>query len=398
MTNKYQFIQKILDELFQIDCAILTGQFDSVPGYDPPRYPPKILANKIHATKSDLTNMQIVSPEQNIYFGILPVEENLFWVLGPIGGEFLTEQQVWSFRFQFQIRTEQYHIPRYTFFRIETIMNLANYLLTGKLPNEAPKHIDGLEADDAMKEYAVIDHQLRNELEERARYPFQYEQEYFQMVENGEADKLLEEMLEARNRSPIEALQKVGVIAKDSDFKQMEYMTVTSVALASRAAIRGNARPDVCYDLSDLFLQKISVAKNIREIYDISTQVAYRFAKEVEKEKALRADNPIVEHCKTYIAKHLYSKFTVEQMADDLSFSRTYLSSLFKSETGQTLRDYIQERRLKAAARLLRYSDIPIGQLSDYLQFSSPSRFSKFFKRSYHFTPEEYRNQNRLME
>ena len=175
-------------------------------------------------------------------------------------------------------------------------------------------------------------------------------------------------------------------------------MTVTSVALASRAAIRGNARPDVCYDLSDLFLQQISAAKSIREIYDISTQVAYRFAKEVEKEKKLRAGNPIVEQCKTYIAKHLYSKFTIEQMADELAFSRTYLSGLFKAETGQTLRAYILERRLRTAARLLRYSDISIGQLSDYLHFSSPSRFCQFFKRSYRLTPEEYRNQNRLIE
>ncbi|MCD7956615.1 MAG: AraC family transcriptional regulator [Lachnospiraceae bacterium] len=249
-----------------------------------------------------------------------------------------------------------------------------------------------------LERYEVIQHQMNNEMANRARYTYQEELQFFQMVENGEVEKIVRILKNEEQSSREDVLQKVGVIARDSDFKQMEYTAVTEIALASRAAIRGNARPDICYDLSDLFLQKISVAKSVTEIYEISKQIAYRFSQEVLREKQERVKNPHVEQCKNYIAKHLYSRFTVEEMAKELSVSRTYLTGLFKKETGQSIRDYIIEHRVRAAANLLRYSNESIGQISDYMQFSSPGRFSQFFKRYYGTTPEIYRKENKMIE
>lgn len=52
----------------------------------------------------------------------------------------------------------------------------------------------------------------------------------------------------------------------------------------------------------------------------------------------------------------------------------------------------------KAAANLLKYSDEPVGQISDYMRFSSPSRFSLYFKEKYHMTPSEYREYYKIIE
>ena len=215
---------------------------------------------------------------------------------------------------------------------------------------------------------------------------------------NGDTEKMLHLMYPADGGDRDDSIRKVGSVAKNSDFKQAEYTAVTGIALASRAAIWGNARPDACYDLSDLFLQKISVAGKIEEIYELSRQALIQFTKEVEKERKRRIQNPVVERCKNYIAKHLYSRLSVQQMADDLGMNRTYLSGIFRRETGVTIQDYIMEHRVRAAANMLRFSTEPIGQIAEYLQFSSAGRFSEYFRRYYQMTPEQYRRENQLSE
>ena len=105
-----------------------------------------------------------------------------------------------------------------------------------------------------------------------------------------------------------------------------------------------------------------------------------------------------MERCKNYIAKHLYSRLSVQQMADDLGMNRTYLSGIFRRETGVTIQDYIMEHRVRAAANMLRFSTEPIGQIAEYLQFSSAGRFSEYFRRYYQMTPEQYRRENQLSE
>lgn len=395
LLERYEYIRSILNQLFHIEIIILTSERILLSGCKAPSYQMNVLLKKLDAQYILGAKYQIIMIEENIYFGIVPLKNDQICIVGPIGGENLSEKQLWNYQRRFRVRQDAYRMSRHSILKIDKIIDLTGYILNEtSYRDEKTIRFD----KEDVQEHDLINHQIQNGLEERARFTYQYEQQYFQMIENGEADKIYQIISDENNAYPIDALQKVGTVAKDSDFKQMEYLTVTAVALASRAAIRGNARPDVCYDLSDLFLQRISVAKDIMEIYELSRQVLYRFAKEVEKEKKLRGKNPVVEQCKNYIAKHLYSKFTIEKMAEDLSVSRTYLSGIFKKATGSSIRDYILEQRVRAAANLLRYSNESIGNIAGYMQFSSVSRFSIFFKRYYGMTPAEYRKQNKLIE
>ena len=63
-----------------------------------------------------------------------------------------------------------------------------------------------------------------------------------------------------------------------------------------------------------------------------------------------------------------------------------------KAFLGEPIGTFIVRTRTEAAARLLRYSDIPIADIAYRIGYASPSSLSKVFKQFYGISPLEYRN------
>lgn len=70
-----------------------------------------------------------------------------------------------------------------------------------------------------------------------------------------------------------------------------------------------------------------------------------------------------------------------------------YLSHLFSSQEGITIKRYILQEKIKRSQNLLRYSDYRIQDIGFYLGFSSQSHFSKTFLDITGMSPNEYRKQ-----
>ena len=62
----------------------------------------------------------------------------------------------------------------------------------------------------------------------------------------------------------------------------------------------------------------------------------------------------------------------------------------FKTAVGKTLRDYIEEQRIKKATNLLLTTNYSLTQIAYECGFSSQSYFSYVFKRRMKKTPREY--------
>lgn len=392
-----KYVKNGIESLFHIESIFLSNGEEILFDREKITYKLDVLINILKTQKIVFNKIQLVSVCENIYFGVIPYQDNQTCILGPMGGSLLSDKQIWDYCIHFHVHNKEYFIPKFSFLKLKNILGVTSFMLIGTIPEESkiPVLEKGMEEQET---HDVIQYQMYNELEEKKRYTYQFEEQLFKMIENGETEKIAQIITDRDKIYQEDDLQKVGILAKESDFKQMEYTVVTSIALASRAAIRGKARPDVCYDLSDLFLQKLSVAKSVAEIFEISSYVLYRFAKEVENEQKIRSENALVERCKNYILKHLYGKFTVEQMAEDLTVSRTYLAKIFKEDTGTSIREYIWKHRVCAAANLLKYSNKSISEIAYYMQFSSASRFSEMFKRYYDMTPEAYRKKNKTVD
>lgn len=82
---------------------------------------------------------------------------------------------------------------------------------------------------------------------------------------------------------------------------------------------------------------------------------------------------------------------SVKQLAARVGLSANYLSSLFHTQTGTTIRQYITDRRIESAKRCLSDANCSIKEVADRLGFKNPYHFSSAFHRATGLRPSAYR-------
>ena len=73
--------------------------------------------------------------------------------------------------------------------------------------------------------------------------------------------------------------------------------------------------------------------------------------------------------------------------------SPSYLSNVFKQETGQTLTDYISTQRMARAANLLRTTNATVASVAEDVGILDVNYFTKLFKSATGLTPTRYRRE-----
>ena len=77
--------------------------------------------------------------------------------------------------------------------------------------------------------------------------------------------------------------------------------------------------------------------------------------------------------------------------------SASYLSRLFKKETGDSVSTYIRGQKIEIAKNLLKYSDYSLIDIANRLSFSSQSHFIQQFRDIVGMTPKKFRDLNHLV-
>lgn len=95
-----------------------------------------------------------------------------------------------------------------------------------------------------------------------------------------------------------------------------------------------------------------------------------------------------------YIDEHYMEDLTLENIADEIGFSKFHFSRLFKQYTNFTFCDYLTHRRIKAAQALLCNEELSITEIALQSGFSSISTFNRIFKQETGCTPSEYRSKS----
>ena len=101
----------------------------------------------------------------------------------------------------------------------------------------------------------------------------------------------------------------------------------------------------------------------------------------------------IVKDLLQYLEWNYQYDITVNELAAHKYFvNPSYLSRLFKSETGMTFSKYLKELRMKKAAELLKESELKIGDVACCVGYNDVSYFIQTFKKQYSMTPEQFKN------
>jgi AraC-like DNA-binding protein len=85
---------------------------------------------------------------------------------------------------------------------------------------------------------------------------------------------------------------------------------------------------------------------------------------------------------------------SVAYFAEKLNLSSNYFGDLIKKETGHTAKDYIQNKTIDAAKKLVYETDKTINEIALELGFKYPQHFTRIFKQKVGQSPNEFRSLN----
>ena len=93
----------------------------------------------------------------------------------------------------------------------------------------------------------------------------------------------------------------------------------------------------------------------------------------------------------THIDRNLFSIENLQEVAETLNYSYSYLSHLFRESTGMTLQAYYNSRRMAAACEMLKGGTLSVSDIAEKLRYQSVHSFSKAFKKNYGISPAQYK-------
>ncbi|MCL1905582.1 MAG: helix-turn-helix transcriptional regulator, partial [Clostridiales bacterium] len=100
-----------------------------------------------------------------------------------------------------------------------------------------------------------------------------------------------------------------------------------------------------------------------------------------------------VDRMQKYIASHIESEITLQDLSRAAGYSPWYALRLFKELTDKTPFEYIRAMRLTAAAKELRDSDAKVVDGALDGGFDSHDGFTRAFAKRFYMTPQVYRRE-----
>ena len=138
----------------------------------------------------------------------------------------------------------------------------------------------------------------------------------------------------------------------DDPLTNYRYLFVASITLACRFCIEGGMPTENAFNLSDLYIRQLDRCRTVEEIFALHDTMFRDYTGRMQALGRQKAYSRPVRQCLDHIEQHLQQPLTVRGLADALGLAPTYLSALFKKETGLALSEYIRRMRIDTAHHL----------------------------------------------
>lgn len=215
---------------------------------------------------------------------------------------------------------------------------------------------------------------------------YDYENELMRAVEQGQSHKATlflegfsKAVIEQRSADPLRNFQNYCVIMN---------------TLLRKAAEKGGVHPLYLDRVSSDFAYKIERLSTVSLGLQLMQEMFRSYCRLVRKHSMKQYSAPI-QKVIVAIDADLTADLSLHALASAQNISDGYLSALFRRETGQTLTQFVNERRMKAACRLLTTTKLQIQTVAQHCGILDVHYFSRLFKKYTGISPLAYRETHR---
>lgn len=176
----------------------------------------------------------------------------------------------------------------------------------------------------------------------------------------------------------------------DNNLRNAKNNMLVMNVLFRKAVERAGVHPYYIDKLSTSFGKRIEAARNLVDIREINREIVRRYCLLV-KNYSMADYSSVIAKCLNYIDFNLSEELSLNFFAEKFSINASSLSKKFKSETGLTLTDYINQKRVDRSMLLLATTRLPIGEIAAQVGYLNENYYSRIFKKLRGVTPREYR-------
>ena len=392
--NRIQLLCRILktDIVYESSDGMLTAFFDIL------SQSPLIQSDSLRRILREGCEMQeapfVHLDEHNCYFAAIKTSEG-FLYMGPMCHQELKGRALSLMYNSYGIKENRYNpLPVFTLPQIRDMVNLTGLTVNeGSAEDEELIQISHIIADDETRIKQEQVNFILHEEEENDyaayRHSFREEQMLMQAIREGR---------------PEDAVRLAENMDHDSGRLSKNYMhhrknlAIIGIALCSRAAIDGGLPPESAYQISGYYIEKCDATENAANMLLYRNKAIMELAGYIRNQHESPSASNYSERCKDYIRKHYREKIYLQDIADSLGLSPTYLSRRFSKDTGECVQDYINRIRVYHASNLLLYSDRTLSEIAFYVGFPNQSYFGKIFKKFKNMSPKAYQDRYRSSE
>ena len=176
--------------------------------------------------------------------------------------------------------------------------------------------------------------------------------------------------------------------------------------VSSRKDLRGEDVYALVNDAARMLLRQPQIADGEEKLRKFSRQAAHTgqmkklfamlktMAQEetrlvIEQQRSASA-RPI-RQAQDYVRKHFAEPITLEKVCEEVGFSVSYFSVLYKKETGENFQHFVTRVRIDRARELLAHTGLSVSEICELVGYSDIKYFTQTFKKETGLSPAQYR-------
>ena len=322
------------------------------------------------------------------YFAAIRAEDG-FLFMGPMCHQRLSESKRKQMLRAYHIETGgNLGMPVFSLPEMRDMILLTNTVLeNNSLENEELLELNRIinRNDTQVKQEQT--RQVLKEEEENDEFAFRHSYRDEQLLMQAIREGRVQDAVHLAERMDSDA----GRLSRE-EVRHRRNLAIVGIAICARAAIEGGIAPESAYRISGYYISKCDDAQDPAHMLHYRNRAIEELTGRVAEKLQKPRSSSYVDKCRDYVRKHYREKISLDEIAEAVGISPTYLSRLFRKETGVCLQDFINEVRVTRAAELLRYSAKSLPEIAYYVGFPNQSYLGKIFKKYKNMTPRAYRD------
>ncbi len=389
--RELNFLRKILDKYHIENKVIETGEliYDKIGTVFSQIMDKKIIGKTFNDFFPEIKSNAVYQGRDDfqLQYIIMKLEENKAFVIGPYLEEDITEQQIMEMAEKFNLSSEVEKELGFFYSSVPVVKD-ENFLLAA-VYSLAETVFEDFECIELNRENstAIMSDDLKPERNDEniisiMEKRYSYENELMLLVSQGNFHKA---QLMLANFSSLAFEKRIS-----DPLRNMKNYCIVMNTLFRKAAENGGVHPIYLDSVSSGFARRTENIHALNMIPEFMLEILETYCNLV-KQHSVKNYSPIIQRAIIKIEADLTSDLSLKEMAKLANVSSGYFSALFKKETGMSLTQFVNNRRIKYAQNLLRTTNLQVQTVAQHCGILDFHYFCRMFKTVTGKTPTEYK-------